>query len=456
MSMKKNHVLLSLIVATAVSLIVNFAYLLSIWVVNDNNTASDEKPRPEITFEGVAHINADGYGYILTTAVDESALEEAESAEDTLRPSLVQHSFDSVYISSNRAHRLGVRDGMTITGTAEPARRPDARPVLMRIDTINGEEFDYSALFKRPDDNLLAAIQVGFYLLVAFLMCLIFTHNTQGNQRKHIDFFTRLGLCVVVAAVAFLLAPVVERYSGEIRLNIMSYNTFNPMVMLQCTFALVVCALYGLTWRMMVHQSAISVEMERLKGEALAARYDVLVGQINPHFLFNSLNSLSMLVREGNTEGALKYIDQLSYTFRYTIRPDGRNMVSLEEELKFLNAYRHLLEVRYADKLFFDIRIDEAMREWLMPALSLQPLVENAVKHNSITSARPLTISIYTEGNNLVISNPIVPKLTSEESTGIGLHNLTDRCSMLVGRRVEVSKDGGVFRVVLPLIHEAR
>ena len=451
--MKKNHVLLSLIVATAVSLIVNFAYLLSIWVVNDNNTASDEKPRPEITFEGVAHINADGYGYILTTAVDKSALVEME-AVDTLRPNPIG-GFDSVYISSNRAHRLGVRDGMTITGTAEPARRHDARPVLVRINTIDGEEFDYSSLFKRPDDNLLAAIQVGFYLLVAFVMCLILTHNVQGN-RKLGDYIARIGLCVVVAVVAYLLAPVVERYSGEIRLNIMSYNAFNPMVMLQCSFALVVCALYGLTWKMMVHQSAISVEMERLKGEALAARYDVLVGQINPHFLFNSLNSLSMLVREGNTEAALKYIDQLSYTFRYTIRPDGRNVVSLDEELKFLDAYRHLLEVRYADKLFFDIRIDEAMREWLMPALSLQPLVENAVKHNSITSACPLTISIYTEGDNLVISNPIVPKLTSEESTGIGLHNLTDRWSMLVGRRVEVSKDGGVFRVVLPLIHEAR
>lgn len=433
--MKKNHILLSLIVATAVSLIVNFAYLLSIWVINDNDSARDEKPRPEIAVEGVVHLAVDGYGYLMPA------------------DSTVMH--DSIYISSNRARRFGLREGMTITGMAEPSHHPGAHPTLERVETINGEEYDYSAMFKRPNDTLLATIQVGFYLLVAFVMCLAFTTNTRKRMPNHnIDYLCRLGACVGVAVAAYFVAPVFDWRAGEIRLNFMTYSVFNSMTLLQCSFTFVVCALYGLTWKLLLQQSEISVEMERLKGEALAARYEVLVGQINPHFLFNSLNSLSMLVREGNSDAALKYIDQLSYTFRYTIRPDGRNVVSLDEEMKFLDAYRHLLEVRYADKLFFDVRIDESMRDWLLPALSLQPLVENAVKHNSITSAHPLTITISTEGETLVVRNPIVPKLDPEESTGIGLRNLTSRWSMLVGRSVEVSDNDGIFRVVLPLIRK--
>lgn len=433
--MKKNHILLSLIVATAVSLIANFAYLLSIWVINDNDSARDEKPRPEIAVEGVLRLAVDGYGYLIPT------------------DSISAKTYDSIYISSNRARRFGLREGMVLTGMAEPSHRSGAHPTLERIETIDGQKFDYSSLFKRPNDTLLAAMQVGFYLLVAFTICLIFTHNVRSRERRA-AYFYRLGVGVVVAVVGYLLAPIYDWHAGEIRLNIMTYSVFNPMVMMQCSFILVVCALYGLTWKLLLHQSEISVEMERLKGEALAARYEVLVGQINPHFLFNSLNSLSMLVREGNTDAALKYIDQLSYTFRYTIRPDGRNVVSLDEEMKFLDAYRHLLEVRYADKLFFDIRIDERMRDWMLPALSLQPLVENAVKHNSITSAHPLTITIRTEGESLVVSNPIVPKLTEEESTGIGLSNLTDRWSMLVGAQVGIVNDGNVFSVTLPLIRK--
>ena len=225
--MKKNHILLSLIVATAVSLIVNFSYLLSIWVINDNDSARDEKPRPEIAVAGVVHLAVDGYGYLVVA------------------DSTVAH--DSIYISSNRARRFGLREGMVITGMAEPSHRPGAHPTLERIETIDGQEFDYSTLFKRPNDTLLAAMQVGFYLLVAFAICLIFTHNVLSRERRA-AYFYRLGVGVVVAVVAYMMAPIYDWHAGEIRLNITTYNVFNPMVMMQCSFILVVCALYGLRY----------------------------------------------------------------------------------------------------------------------------------------------------------------------------------------------------------------
>ncbi len=427
--MKHNKILLNLIVATAVSLIVNFAYMLSIWVIDDNNS-HQEPLRPEVAVEGVVWLSVDGHGYLV-----------CDSAESCC---------DSVYISNNRARRFQLQSGMKIVGSAEYSPRPGGHKILRSIDTVNGEAFDYSALFQRPDDNLLAAMQLGYYLLLALLMCTIFTF-----QRRHKGFIlyygARVGLCALVALLGYYLLPVYDWRAGEMTINAMVYDAFNPMVLLQCSFAFVVCALYGLTWMLMVQRGEIRVEMEHLKTEATEAKYAMLVNQINPHFLFNSLNSLSMLVREGDTKGALGYIDRLSYTYRYIIRTEGRSMVSLDEELSFFEAYRYLLEVRYADKLFFDIEIPDEVRHYELPALSLQPLIENAVKHNSITSAQPLTVTIRMEGSSLVVSNPIRPKLDAEESTGVGLRNLTTRWSMLTGQHIEVSSEEGVFRVVLPL-----
>ena len=101
-----------------------------------------------------------------------------------------------------------------------------------------------------------------------------------------------------------------------------------------------------------------------------------------------------MLVRERDGEKALTYIDQLSYTFRYIIQNGQSTLMTLDEELKFIEAYSYLFEIRYADKLFFDIDVDDKYRSWTLPALSLQPLIGNAVKHNTITRSKPFHISI--------------------------------------------------------------
>jgi LytS/YehU family sensor histidine kinase len=122
--------------------------------------------------------------------------------------------------------------------------------------------------------------------------------------------------------------------------------------------------------------------------------------------------------------------------------------------LQFIDAYRYLLEVRYAEKLFFEIDIDPAYQERKIPSLALQPLIENAVKHNSITRSNPLTITIRTEKDAIVISNPIIPKIESEISTGIGLQNLSSRWQMITGQDIEVIRTEKEFIVRLPLSDE--
>ena len=258
--------------------------------------------------------------------------------------------------------------------------------------------------------------------------------------------------CCVAAVGLYCVAPVTEWHTGRILPNFMSGRMFDYMLLLKCSFAVVVSMLYGRIYVLISQRQAVVVENERLKNENLTTRYNMLVGQINPHFFFNSLNSLAMLVRERQDEKALTYIDQLSYTFRYIIQNGQSTLMTLDEELKFVEAYSYLFKIRYADKLFFDIEVDPKYRSWRLLALSLQPLIGNAVKHNTITRSKPFHISIRTDAEGwLEVSNPKIPKLEPEPSTGIGLENLRNRWQLITGQQIEIVDDGVTFRVRMPL-----
>jgi LytS/YehU family sensor histidine kinase len=225
------------------------------------------------------------------------------------------------------------------------------------------------------------------------------------------------------------------------------------MVIMKCLVAVIVAILYGRIYGMLFEQQKIQLENERLRSENLQTQYNLLMGQISPHFFFNSLNSLSMLVREQNEEKALAYIDQLSYTFRYIIQNGQNTNTTLADEMEFTQAYGELFKVRYADKLFFDIDIDPKYNNWTLPALSMQPLIGNAVKHNTITRKQPFHISIRTEGSTLIVSNRKAPKLEPEPSTGIGLKNLCSRWKLITGKDIAIKDTDSEFIVILPLQH---
>ena len=269
-------------------------------------------------------------------------------------------------------------------------------------------------------------------------------------------FIRRCLWCCLAAVALYCLAPVTEWHSKRITLNCMSGQMFDYMLLLKCSFAVVASMLYGRIYVLISQRQAVVVENELLKNENLTTRYNMLVGQINPHFFFNSLNSLAMLVRERQDEKALTYIDQLSYTFRYIIQNGQSTLMTLDEELKFIEAYGYLFKIRYADKLFFDIDVEEKYRDWTLPALSLQPLVGNAVKHNTITKSKPLHITIRTADGWLEVSNQKVPKLEPEPSTGIGLENLRNRWRLITGRDIEIVDDGRTFTVRMPLHNPAQ
>ena len=424
---KYSDLILNLLVALAVSLVVNFSYVLLLIV--DQKSDGQQRPAKASVIargeEGTLRISPDGHGYI------------------------VYENGDSVYVMMQRIYRMNLKDGDRLVANLAAPRRHGAHPVMTELRMRNGEEFDYSTLFNRPSKTTELALQLFYYLVVSFIMLSILTsvrrRYTPGRFVRHCIW------CVLAAAALYMVAPVTEWRSGRIMLNCMGDHIFDYMLLLKCSFAVAVSMLYGWVYVLNSKQQAVVMENERHKNENLTTRYNMLVGQINPHFFFNSLNSLAMLVREKHDEKALTYIDQLSYTFRYIIQNGQSTLMTLDEELKFVEAYSDLFKIRYADKLFFDIDIEEKYRTWTLPALSLQPLIGNAVKHNTITRSKPFHISIRTENGWLVVSNPKVPKLEPEPSTGIGLENLRNRWHLITGRDIEIIDTDKEFVVRMPL-----
>lgn len=429
---KYSDVVLNLFVAVAISLVVNFSYLILLFVEQKGGerTHMPEERVVECLREGVLHVSPDGHGY------------------------LVYPDGDSVYVMQQRIRRLGLEQGDRLVADLVPRHGRGAHPVMMGIRMRNGHEFDYSALYNRPSETVELLLQLFYYVVVSFVILTILTAARRNYSMRR---FLRCGVWALLAAVGlYFIAPVTDWHSGRIEFNFMSGRMLDYMLLLKCSFAVVVSMLYAHIYVLFSQRQAIVLENERLKNENLTTRYNMLVGQINPHFFFNSLNSLAMLVRERQDEKALTYIDQLSYTFRYIIQNGQSTLMTLDEELKFIEAYGYLFKIRYADKLFFDIDVEEKYRDWTLPALSLQPLVGNAVKHNTITKSKPLHITIRTADGWLEVSNPKVPKLEPEPSTGIGLENLRNRWRLITGRDIEIVDDGRTFTVRMPLHNPAQ
>lgn len=233
-------------------------------------------------------------------------------------------------------------------------------------------------------------------------------------------------------------------------LNIQS-ATVGKYLMFQFIVVPLICTFIGYIACLDEERIGKEKEIERLKLENLQSRYNALANQINPHFFFNSLNGISSLVRRGEEEMTLEYVDRLSDIFRYILRNDTDRLVSLCEEIRFVEAFSHVMEVRFRGKLTFDVQIAEEARQARLPVLSLLPLLENVSTHNRIDSDHRMQVRIFTEGEWLVVSNPIYPKSGKADTNGSGLNNLNERFKLLAGRGIMIEKSENQFIVKLPL-----
>lgn len=193
-----------------------------------------------------------------------------------------------------------------------------------------------------------------------------------------------------------------------------------------------------------------SINYERLKTEQIATQYDSLKNQVNPHFLFNSLNALTSLVYD-DQDKAVEFIRKLSQVYRYVLDTKDREVVKISEELDFLNSYMYLQKIRFEENLRFQIDLPGDVTRFYTVPISLQMLLENAIKHNIVSQAKPLQITVGVEDDYLVIRNNLQEKL-HKDSTGIGLSNIRDRFGYMTSRPVIIEKSEEFFTVKLPLI----
>lgn len=199
-------------------------------------------------------------------------------------------------------------------------------------------------------------------------------------------------------------------------------------------------------------QNTLKLQQEAaaLQKENNTARYTALQNQLNPHFLFNSLNTLIAEI-EYNPDNAVRFTKNLSSVYRYVLQSQDKTLVSLGEELEFLDSYLFLHKVRLGDCISCVCDIPADLTEAMLPPLTLQLLVENVIKHNTITSARPMKIDIFVQEDRLVVANPVQPR-KSRESSGIGLKNLSNRCKLMLGEEIRALHEKEMFIVKVPLL----
>ncbi|MCL2738604.1 MAG: histidine kinase [Bacteroidales bacterium] len=204
---------------------------------------------------------------------------------------------------------------------------------------------------------------------------------------------------------------------------------------------------------MMRKQQHIMLENQQLKLENILSQYETLKNQLNPHMLFNSLNTLRSLIRDEPVK-AQGYTQELSHVLRYMLQENVSQKATLAQELEFTESFIFLLAMRYEDNLVFDIQTDKKWNHCLLPPMSLQVLIENAVKHNEISNRHPLKVTVKTSADGMLsVCNPIQPKLTVSPGTGIGLNNLVKRYRLLFDQEIIIDNQDHKFCVSIPLIN---
>jgi len=229
-------------------------------------------------------------------------------------------------------------------------------------------------------------------------------------------------------------------------------DCFTSVLLFQFLVVCIVCTFIGHVSFLYSVQRKKEQEIEHLMIENLESRCNALANQINPHFFFNSLNGLTALIRKKNDEVTLEYVNKLSDVFRYILQSDKKGVVTLKEELEFVQAFRYMMEVRFANKLVFTIDVAEEMLNLKIPVLSLLPLIDNVVVHNVIDSLHKMEVTIrLNEAQELVVSNPIYPKISPPATNGTGLRNLENRFSLLMNQQIRIEEDGKMYHIYLPL-----
>jgi two-component system LytT family sensor kinase len=334
---------------------------------------------------------------------------------------------------------------------------------LLKISTILAvvifviERLIFNKGFNQPIDELVKVF--GIHFMYAFVLSIIngyFFHflekkfNWQEHSKSRLIIgalgsviLTMVGLAILrLITLVIILGNPIERFTNDV--NAASYYTFG----------LVITLIVSLVFHTIYFYKALTekkVKEQQIVAKTETAKYESLKSQIDPHFLFNSLNVLTSLIGE-NPKLAEKFTTKLSKVYRYVLEQKNKDLIELDEELHFAKTYMELLKMRFENAVIFEIPEKASDSDYKILPLSLQLLLENTIKHNVVSEENPLKVTIREENGYLVVSNNFNPKTIMENGTKIGLKNIIDRYHLITLKKVVVEKNSENFIIKLPLL----
>ncbi len=295
-----------------------------------------------------------------------------------------------------------------------------------------------------------AFVDNSFILLVMVCVTILFVEQTKDLSGK------KSTACHVLTSASFM-AGISAASAAMVGYGLPFHfdSSFSANSFLELTLiafiaeALIYSVIYMIEHAITARRNA---EKEKDRADLAKFQYLNLKQQVNPHFLFNSLNILDALVLDGRDKEASEYIHKLAGIYRYMLRNEEESIVTLRDEMTYVEMYRDLLKVRFQNGFNVEVRIQpEDLSRHVVPC-SVQLLIENATKHNAVSPSRPLDITVVSDGETLRVTNNLIPKITEAQSSGLGLNYIRQQYRDRSGKGVEILRTDGFYTVKLPLL----
>lgn len=296
--------------------------------------------------------------------------------------------------------------------------------------------FDHDAVF----EMIRKVMSNTFSLIILICVNILFVRSLAAVA-KPMSRSSLVTVYVFFMAMATLLEAFLVGLDGESLTLLLTVSLIVEITV----YCIVYMINYGITMR-------IQMQSEREKANMAQYRYLKLKRQVNPHFLFNSLNILDCLICEEKSEQASIYTHKLAGIYRYMIKSEEEELVTLRDELVFVRLYIDLLKVRFPEGFEVEIDVPEDILARFVPPCSIQLLIENATKHNAVSAENTLTVRVQASESHVKVSNNIVPKVTKSPSTGLGQQYIRQLYMDLSGKSIDIEKTENKYCVTLPLL----
>lgn len=317
-----------------------------------------------------------------------------------------------------------------------------------------------AAYFSNYSNEVLSLAEIafswGFSLFLGITSWLIVRTTMIFLRKKYPDFYDDtkrimlffLAIVSTVFLVDFIGGMLISLIPG---VNYVGGTPRVKMLMFSILLTTMIMAIYEAIYYNIRLKKSVREE-EQSKQAIIQAQLDALRNQAQPHFFFNTLNTLRDIIDQNSKQDAKEFVDKLSDMYRFLLEAGNANLIPLRDELKFAKAYIHIQSERFGDNLKLNWNIPEALLDAMIVPMSLQLLLENAIKHNVISKAKPLEVNINIKEDYLVVDNRIQVKSTQLPSTKVGLKNIENRYAMITEKKVKMVNNENRFSVSLPLL----